>query len=67
MHLDFFHLDWDMGRYAAFVWPAYGLALAGLAALIAVSLRVNTQRKTRLKALEEAAGAETGPDKDVVH
>ncbi len=29
----------DMGRYAAFVWPAYGISLVVLLGLVADSLR----------------------------
>jgi len=31
-------LDLDMGAYAAFVWPAWGLSAVALAALVARSI-----------------------------
>ena len=31
-------LDLDMGRYAAFVWPAFGLSLLVIGALVADTL-----------------------------
>lgn len=41
-----------MGGYAAFVWPSYGLALATLAALAAVSWRARTRARAELAAEE---------------
>jgi len=38
-----------MGGYAAFVWPAYGLTLAGLAAAILIILVQYERAKLRLK------------------
>ena len=49
------HLDLDMGKYAFFVWTAYGLTLLGLGALVLVSVRAHAHRKAVLKALQEAA------------
>lgn len=45
-------LDLDMGKYAAYVWPAWGISaliLAALAARVIVSAR---RWKAELKALE---------------
>lgn len=38
-----------MGGYAAFVWPAYGLTLAGLAAAILIILVQYERTKLRLR------------------
>ncbi len=38
-----------MGGYAAFVWPAYGLTLAGLAAAVLIILVRYERTKLRLK------------------
>ena len=42
-----------MGSYAAFVWPAYGVSLFGLGALIVFTLRAYARAKARLSALEK--------------
>jgi heme exporter protein D len=41
----------DMGGYAGFVWPAYALAAAILAALVVVSLRQLRKAEAELQAL----------------
>lgn len=41
-----------MGGYAAFVWPAYGVAAVVLVALLIASLRGLKEREATLKALE---------------
>ncbi len=41
-----------MGKYAAFVWPAYGISALGIVASVALSLRAYRRAKTRLAALE---------------
>lgn len=43
----------DMGKYAAFVWPAYGVSALGIAAAIILSLRAYGRAKTRLAAMEK--------------
>lgn len=43
----------DMGGYAAFVWPAYGVSLFGLSAAIGLTWRAYTRAKARLAALEK--------------
>ena len=43
---------WDMGGYAAFVWPAYGVSLIALVTLIVLSWRA-MKRAERLAALSE--------------
>ena len=42
----------DMGKYAAFVWPAYGVSLLGIAAAIALTLSAYARAKRKLAALE---------------
>ena len=37
-----------MGGYAAFVWPAYGISLAGLATIVAVTVRDYRRAKAQL-------------------
>jgi heme exporter protein D len=44
----------DMGGYARFVWPAYGIAILMLAAMAAQSYRA-WRRQQRLWAIIEAA------------
>ena len=45
-------LDLDMGAYAAFVWPAWGLSALALAALVARSLMAARRWKRELERLE---------------
>lgn len=42
----------DMGGYAAYVWPAYGVTALALAALVVFSLRAMRARERELEALE---------------
>ena len=37
-----------MGGYAAFVWPAYGISLAGLATMVAITVRDYRRAKAQL-------------------
>jgi heme exporter protein D len=46
-----------MGGYAAFVWPAYGVALVVLAALAAHSSWRYRQSTVTLERLQQARGA----------
>lgn len=46
-------LDLDMGRYAAFVWPAWGLSAAVLAGLAARALIAARRWSAELRRLEE--------------
>jgi heme exporter protein CcmD len=41
-----------MGKYAAFVWPAYGVSVIGIAAAIIITLSAYRTAKARLAALE---------------
>jgi heme exporter protein D len=43
---------WAMGGYAAYVWPAYAISLAGLAIAALTTLRAHTRAKAALAALE---------------
>jgi len=43
----------NMGGYAAFVWPAYGVSALGLGAAIVLTLRGYARARTRLAALEK--------------
>jgi heme exporter protein CcmD len=41
-----------MGKYAVYVWPAYGVSLLGIAAAIALTLSAYRRAKRKLAALE---------------
>jgi heme exporter protein D len=43
----------NMGGYAAFVWPAYGVSALGLGVAIIFTLRGYARAKSRLDALEK--------------
>ena len=43
----------QMGGYASYIWPAYGVSAAALIALIIWSVRANREAKARLAQLEE--------------
>jgi heme exporter protein D len=38
----------EMGGYAAFVWPAYGISIATLAAMIVATLRAYARAKAKV-------------------
>lgn len=46
---------WEMGGYAAYVWPAYGLAAAVLLVLLWRARRELGMAENRLKQLQSAA------------
>ena len=46
-------LDFDMGKYAAYVWPAWGISAVVLAALCVRALIAARRWKAALKALED--------------
>ena len=46
-------LDLDLGAYAAFVWPAWGLSALALAALVVRSARAARRWKRDLDRLED--------------
>ncbi|HSM94431.1 MAG TPA: heme exporter protein CcmD [Rhizomicrobium sp.] len=41
-----------MGKYAAYVWPAYGISLLGLGIAVGFTLSAYARAKKRLAALE---------------
>ena len=43
----------DMGGYAAFVWPAYGVTLVGLGAIVIFTWRAYGRAKAHLAAVEK--------------
>ena len=45
----------EMGGYAAYVWPAFGAAAAIMVALLVLSIRTMRAREAALKALEATA------------
>ena len=49
---------WEMGGYAAYVWPAFGAAIAVLIALLVVSALTLRARQRVLRALEAEARKE---------
>ena len=55
-------LDFDAGKYAAFVWPAYGLTATVFALLIADTLaRARRWRRAVERSEREAGGDEPKP------
>jgi len=55
-------LDLDMGRYAAFVWPAWGLSAIVLTALAARAALAARRWSAELKRLQDEHGTtETQP------
>ena len=49
-------LDLDMGRYAAFVWPAWGLSAIVLTALAARAALAARRCSAELKRLQDEPG-----------
>jgi heme exporter protein CcmD len=43
-----------MGKYAAYVWPSYGVTFAGLAAAIILTWRGYTRAKRALEGAEKS-------------
>ena len=61
----------EMGGYAAYVWPAFGIAAAVMIALLVLSLQHLRSREAELRRLEAAnggrrprGGAKNGDDVD---
>ena len=44
---------WNMGGYAAFIWPAYAVSAVGLIGAVLWTLKAYNAAKSRLAALEE--------------
>ncbi|WP_298328259.1 heme exporter protein CcmD [Asticcacaulis sp.] len=51
-------MDWNMGKYAFFVWGSYGVTALALLSLTVLSVRAHRERAAKLKALQEALAAE---------
>jgi heme exporter protein D len=43
----------EMGGYAAFVWPAYAVSIVGLAAMVITTLRAYARAKAKLSAVPQ--------------
>ena len=54
----------EMGGYAAFVWPAFGAAAAIMIALLVLSIRAMRARDAALRALEATARRQRDADGD---
>ena len=54
----------DMGGYAAFVWPAFGAAAAIMVALLLLSIRTMRAREAALRALEASDRQQRAADGD---
>lgn len=48
-----------MGGYAAYVWPAYGLSMAGLVAIVLLSLNARRALRRQIARLESPDGEPT--------
>lgn len=57
---------WEMGGYAAYVWPAFGATAVILMGLLVISVRTLRSRERTLRTLEAArtggAGLEAASD-----
>ncbi len=49
-----------MGKYAVYVWSAYGATALTLGALVVLSLRVQGERRRKLEALRAAVAEMRG-------
>ncbi len=54
----------EMGGYAAYVWPAFGAAAAIMIALLLLSIRAMRAREAALRALEATARRQRATDGD---
>jgi len=52
----------DMGGYAAFVWPAYALAVVGLAGIFAMARRSIVKRQAELDRLRPTSATTTSEE-----
>ena len=55
--------DLDLGKYAAFIWPAYAITAAMFAVLIAASLNHARRWRARAEALAAQASDRGAPRK----
>ena len=46
-------MNFDMGSYGVYIWPAYGATALGLLGAVVVTLKAYGDAKARLKKLEE--------------
>lgn len=56
-------LDLDAGKYAAFVWPAYGITLVVFLGMIVASLAFSRRWRRRVEELQAAESPKGGRDK----
>ena len=54
----------EMGGYAAYVWPAFGAAAAIMVALLVLSIRAMRAREAALRTLEASARRRRAADGD---
>ena len=54
----------EMGGYAAYVWPAFGAAAAIMVALLVLSIRTMRAREAALKTLEASARRRRAANED---
>ena len=54
----------EMGGYAAYVWPAFGAAAAIMVALLVLSIRTMRARAAALKTLEASARRRRAANED---
>ena len=54
----------EMGGYAAYVWPAFGAAAVIMVALLVLSIRTMRAREAALRALEATARRQRAADGD---
>ena len=54
----------EMGGYAAYVWPAFGAAALIMVALLVLSIRTMRAREAALRALEATARRRRAADAD---
>ncbi len=54
--------DLDAGKYAAFVWPAYGITLAIFVGMIAASVAFSGRWRRRVEELKAAEAQKGGEE-----
>jgi heme exporter protein D len=60
-------IDLDMGRYAAFVWPAWAISAVVLAGLAARALAASRRWNAELKRLDVQGAAPSSPRPEARH